>query len=212
MMIRVCKCWLFFGLGILCWATGGACGPPEGESSGRISTHESTKAERKSGQMHTADLAGACDEVAMALAADLNRLAEEEFANYRITMIFGDLDNKSGTMPTADFEYVRERIKNKLINSRTFRDNVKFVEKRARIEDLNRQEFAEKEDVLQEGKSGGVEIKRDNPEYTFYLNGNTYGIHRGTTHLYYLSFKLHRATDTAEVFAKDYEVKYDTKH
>ncbi len=190
--------------GFLCGCT------PKGDSGGRVGVHETTKAERKSGVMHPSDLATASDAVAMAFAADLNRLSERDWGGYRVSLVFGDINNSSRAMATTDFEYVRERIKNKLMQSRMFRDNVKVVANRARMEELNRREYGEPDDPLQEGRPA-VGVQRTDPAYTFYMNGDVYGVHRGTTHLYYLTFKLHRASDGEEVFAKDYEVKYGRK-
>ncbi len=194
--------------GICLLLIAGGCAPT-GDSGGRVPVSEMTKGERRSDQMRTADLAEASDEVVMNLAADLSRLADEDFRGYRITVMLGDIVNKSGTMSTTDFEYVRNRIKSKLMQSDMVRDNIKFVEKRARIENLNRQEYGDqKEDILQEGKGGGVGVERTDPHYAFYLNGETYGVHRGETHLFSVTFELQRASDGEIVFNKHYEVKY----
>ncbi len=182
---------------------------PYGDSGGRVGIHTMTPGERNSNQMRIGDLASTSDTVAMSLGRDINRLVDEEFGGYRVMVVCGDIVNKSGTMPTSDFEYVRRRIRTKLGRSGLFRDNINFVESRARMERLNRREFgAGEEDLLQEGRSSGVAIKRISPDYTFYLNGDVYGIRRGGTNAYYITFALHRASDGGEVFSQDYEVKY----
>lgn len=187
------------------------CDAPRGHASGRVEVSDTTRAERKSGQMAGGDLAQASDDVAMALAADINRLAEEDWGKMRVTVTFGDVKNATRAMPTTDFEYVRERIKNKLMRSKLFRDNVKFVENRARMEELNQREYGSTEDPLQSGGAQSPAVERTDLKFAFYLNGDAYGVHRDTTHLYYLAFKLNRASDGEEVFSKDYEVKYSTR-
>ncbi len=184
------------------------CSAPPGRGHGRVPVSETTPAEAHSPQMLTADLAAASDRVARALAADINRLVAEDWGGYRVTIVFGDIANRSGTMPTSDFEYVRERIKNKLMHSQLVRDNVKFTAGRPRITQLNRREYGVAADPLQQGGGEIVPYESGNPAYTFYLNGNVYGVHRQNTHLYYVTFKLHRAVDGEEVFSQDYEVKY----
>lgn len=196
--------------GALLILTAAGCSGPKGDPGGRVEVHETTEAERESGQMAGGDLASASDRVAQEFAADINRLAEEDWGNYRVTLILGDIKNKSGGMPTSDFEYVQTRVKNRLMKSRLFRDNVKVVERRKRMESLNKEELGGDGDLLQEGDDPAA-VSARNPEHTYYLLGDAYGIHRGSTHLYYLTFKLNRAKDGEEVFSQDYEVKYGKK-
>ena len=47
-----------------------------------------------------------------------------------------------------------------------------------------------------------------NPEYTYFLNGNAFGIDRGTTKAFYMNFQLTRASDSEIVFSKRYEQTY----
>lgn len=182
---------------------------PTGSSSGRIDSRTTTKAERESGKMYTADLDSAADEVAQALVLDLNRLAEEDFGDYRATVIFGDILNKTGTMSTNEFELVRSRIRSKLMGSRDVRNNLRFVEKSRRVQDLNEREYGGgEEDLLGEGRRAGNAPERTPKDYTFYLNGDANAIHRGSTKKYYLEFQLSRASDGELVFLKSYEMKY----
>jgi len=183
------------------------CSASKGDSGGRVPIDQMTKGERRTDQMRTADLAEASDQVAQAVAADIGRLAEQDFNQYRVTVMVGDIENTSQTMPTQDFEYVRDRIRNKLLGSSMVRDNVKFVEKRRRVEKLNEREFGGDEDLLQEGKNDSG-IKRPDKDYTFYLNGTARGIHRGDTHLLTIAFELTRASDGEIVFSQMYEQKY----
>jgi hypothetical protein len=167
-----------------------------------------TPGERRSDQMPTPDLAGASDEVAMQLARDIDRIIELDNEGMRATVMLGDIVNKTDTMRTTDFEYVRNRIKSKLLQSRHVVDNIQFAAGRQRTEELNRREYGEgREDLLQEG-TGGAGIQRGNPYYSYYLNAECYGVHRGRTHLFSVTFELHRVSDGAIVFNRSYERKY----
>jgi hypothetical protein len=189
------------------WGPG--CSAPKGDSGGRVPIDQMTKGERRTDQMRTADLAEASDGVAQAISADIDRLVEQDFGGYRVTVMVGDIENTSQTMPTQDFEYVRDRIRNKLLSSSHVRDNVKFVDTRRRMERLNEREYGGgQEDLLQEGRGGAPGVERSDPRYTFYLNGTSRGIHRGATHLLTIAFELTRATDGEIVFSQMYEQKY----
>jgi hypothetical protein len=189
-----------------------ACHAPEGKRHGRVAPGEVTKAEEKAVGPHVRDMQAASDRVAQALIADLNRVLAEEVTDpsVRIWVVFGDIQNKS-RVPTSDFEMIRERIKDKLQKSRDWRNNVKYVVSRKRVEELNRQELGtDRKDLLDEGPDS--EVQRPAAEHMYYLNGNTYGIYRGSTEFYYLSFNLTRANDAAEIFSQEYEVQYEKKH
>lgn len=181
---------------------------PKGKSGGRIPVSQTTSAEIKAGGPRTADLATASDDVATSLVRDINRLAEEDWGGYRVTLIYGDIVNKTaGRVSTVDFEYVRDRILSLLSKNKSFRDNVKFVRKRARIESLNREELTGDGDPLQEGNDPNRVVRPD-AEYVYYLNGDMYGIYRGSTELFYMKFTIDNARDAEVVFSEDYEVKY----
>jgi hypothetical protein len=193
------------------WAVAG-CEAPKGDSGGRVEVHRTTKAERRASGMTVSDLASASDQIAQKLVRDLNRIVSEELRDpaLRAWVVFGAIDNKSQTMPRSDFEYLRERIKDKLQESSDWRDNIKFVASRATVEELNRREFPEREDPLQT-RSGGDGVERPAREHFYYLNGSAYGVLRGSTEDYSVSFNLTRASDGAEIFSSRYEVKYEKK-
>lgn len=188
-----------------------ACSPPQGSSGARIPVSETTPAERRDRAVQPSDLASSSDVVAQALAADIQRLADEDFGGYRVAVKFGDIENKTTLVPTTDFEYVRDRIRSKLMTSRTIRENVKFLEGRQRVERINQREMGDSGDLLNEGRNT-ARPTLPNPEYTFYLNGNMYQVTRGSgqsaTDLYYMKYQLTRASDGEIVFEQDYEVKY----
>lgn len=179
------------------------CGP----QGGRVSVYEDAPGEMKSSQMPTRDLIEASDRVAEAFISDVNRLSDQDWDGYRVNMIMGDIQNKSGAMRTEDFELVQHRIKDTLMGSSMFRDNVKVISDKRRTDDLNRRQgVGTNDDPMQEGSSRGSSSL--NPEYTFFLIGDAYGSHRSDVHLYYISFTLLRAGDREEVFSKRYEMKF----
>ena len=187
----------------------GCSSGPTGDAGGRVPIGEMTPGERRADQMPTPDLAEASDKVAMQLAHDIDEIIELDNQGMRATVMLGDIVNKTDTMRTTDFEYMRNRIKSKLLQSRHIVENVQFVAGRQRMEALNRREYGEgREDLLQEGTGGGVGVQRGNPYYSYYLNAECYGVHRGGTHLFSVTFELHRVSDGAIVFNRSYERKY----
>jgi hypothetical protein len=172
------------------------CHPPPGHDSGRLGASSTTVAERQSEQIPLTSIVEASDKVSQDLARDVARIAGEVGKGYRVTVVFGDLENKTqGVVNTTDFETTRERIKSRLVQSGFFRDNVRFVANRAALESLNNREIA------------GTQPAPLNPEYTLYLSGFLSGSFRGTSNYYYMNFKLIRASDGEEIFNNDYEIK-----
>ena len=81
-----------------------------------------------------------------------------------------------------------------------------MVESRDRYEQVRiREEGAS--DPLQ--RNTGITSNRVlNPAFTYYLNGNTFQLDRGTTRGYYFNFQLMRASDSEIVWSHKYEVTY----
>lgn len=150
----------------------------------------------------------ACDEVAQRLAADINGIVEREFRGYRVSLLLGDLENRTGDVPTQDFAYMQHRIKNQLMQSKLFRDSVRVFENRDKWERTRNKEFGDREDpdILQTGTDQTAQ--RVNEEYALFLSGEAYAVHRSQSHLYYVAFKLVRASSGEEVFVHDYELVY----
>ncbi len=178
------------------------------QQGGRVSVYEDAPGEMRSSQMPTRDLVEASDRVAEAFISDINRLSEQDWEGYRVNLILGDIQNKTGTMRTEDFELVQHRIKDSLMGSRMFRDNVKVISDKRRTEDLNRRQGVGVEDDPMQDGTGRRNANYLNPDYTFHMIADAYGSHRGDVHLYYLSFTLLRASDREEVFSKRYEMKF----
>ena len=181
--------------------------PPRGDTGGRVPVGATTPGEASSGLVRSSDLISASDQVAQALAMDVDRITRQDFGDVRMTVTFGDIVNKTSKMPTTDFEFLRDRIKSRLMDSTLVRDNVKFVENRARRESLRQRELGTTGDQ-KIGHTSDLPQPQVNEEYFVFLNGNMYSIDRPGTRLYYMKFELMRSTDGETVFSKDYEVKY----
>jgi len=196
------------GLCVLSFIVG--CGAPKGDPGGRVEVHRTTPAERRAPGMVVADMASASDQIAQSLISDLNGIVEKQFRDpsVRAWVVFGAIENKSYTMPRTDFEYIRELVKDKLQKSALWRDNIKFVAQRKAVEQQNREEFDEDDRDPLQREPGREGVERPSKEHMYYLNGKAYGVLRGSTEDYYLSFNLTRASDGEEIFSHSYEMKY----
>lgn len=182
----------------------------KGLSSGRVEIHTATSAEVNSGKILIGDLATASSKIAQDFIQDLNRIVEEEWGEYRVTLIIGDINNETSgrsRVSTNEFEYVQSKIISKLTNSKSFRDNVKVTQKNTRIERLKNREKMNKGNLLDSGSSDNT-VERPADEYVYFLNSDMYTINRGSTSLYYLRFTVDSAHDGAIIFSDEYEVKY----
>jgi hypothetical protein len=184
-----------------------ACSPPKGEPTGRAPSTDTTPAERRSAQVSITGLTEQSDLVAEQLMADLNTIPELN-GSYRSTVVFGDIMNKTGIVPTSDFEAFRTKIRGRLLQSQALRAKVRFVESRAKVEELRRREGAGGTDLLQQGTSGGVQPLND--QYTYFLNGEMYRVERGNSsvNLYSMSYNL-TSMSTGEIIwtSPSYEIK-----
>jgi hypothetical protein len=180
---------------------------PKGDDGGRVPVGSTTSGEASTGLMRTSDLVAASDEVALALAQDVDQMVTQDFSGQRVTVVFGDLMNKTSKMSTTDFEFVRDRVKSKLMDSRIVRDNARFVENRSRRESLRQRELGQTSDQ-KIGHTSDLSQPAVNEEYFLFLNGNMYSVDRPDTRLYYMKFELMRSSTGETVFSKDYEVKY----
>jgi len=115
----------------------------------------------------------------------------------RVTILLGDINNKTTSMSTNDYEYVVSGIRSNLIRSRAAGDKLKFVEERRRVENI-----AAKERVATDPApppAQGEEIKWGGgsyyvPDYdadtTYGMFMDVYEIRRSETALYYIEVQL----------------------
>ncbi len=179
------------------------CTAYRGEQTGRVPPGQTTEAETKSGKMYVADLQDASSRVAEALMKDLETLSQTELkpegAAFLCTLVYGDIANKTTTMPTTDFEVIRERCRDMLLNSQEFRKYFRVVENRGRYEDLRSREL---------GSAPASGDRKLNEAYTYFLNGNAFSSDRPDTRFFYINFQLMRASDGQIIFSKRYEQTY----
>lgn len=194
-------------VGVLVMAAG-CQQPPKGESTGRVDITDTTRAERESHMVMPVALQEQADQVAAQLAADL-AVVPEFNEGYRVTVVFGDIVNKTGIVPTSDFEAFRSQVRQNLMQSRAVMKNIRWIENRSRWEQARRREGGQGQDLLQEG-SGGRTL---NEAYTYFLNGEMYRVNRGGTgrdavNMYMMSYNLTKMSDGEIIWSSSpYQVK-----
>lgn len=179
-----------------------ACSPPKGEQTRRVETTDTTRAERQSPLVQPAALVEFSDQVAQQLVEDFIALPEFN-SSQRVNVVFGDIVNKTQIVPTSDFEAFRTRVRQKLINSNVARARIRWIESRAKMEELRQIELGG-----EEGRSGQTTAL--NPGMTYFLNGEMYRVARGGTdvNLYMMSFNLSNAQTREMIWTNiPYEVK-----
>ncbi len=188
--------------GLMGVVVAGGCvsSPPMGQPGGRVEVSNTTAAERGSRLVTTNELQEFRDSCAEQLVRDITELPE--FQEYRVTIVFGDLVNNTGIVPTTDFEAFRTGLRGKLINSAAVRNRVRWIEGKAKWEELRRKELGSGQDLLQEKGRAGSGDRKLNEEYTFFLNGEMTRIARGgdQVQLYAMAFSLMRASDSEIVW------------
>jgi len=167
------------------------------ETAGRIDPSVTTDAELHSSEVLPVALVEFSDWVPQQLAKDLGDIPLIRDAGQRVTVLMGDLNNKTGNVSSDEFELVRSRIRNSLLQSAYVRDRIKFVESNARMEYLRQRERG----------LGSAPSPDHDPGTTFALNGDFYRISRGDTNQYYLEFQLVHFQTNEIVFSKRYDVK-----
>jgi len=143
------------------------CMPPKGEGNGRVESTDTTPAERGDAQVQLTAQHEFSDKVVQQLAADMSQIPDLN-GQYRATVVFGDIVNKTGIVPTSDFEAFRTRVRQKLMQSQAVLKNIRFVENKARVNDL----------VKREGEGDTPGRAALNPKFTYFLNGEMYRSNR----------------------------------
>ncbi len=188
---------VLIGLGAV-WAAVLMVGcPPKGTSAGRVDPTTTTDAERGSRKVLPVALMEFSDEVPRQLAQDLADLPIIRDTPGRVTVLMGDLNNKTGIVSSSEFEMVRSRIRNNLLQSDYVKQKLRFVESWDRMGWLMEREL---------GSTQGARPPED-ASVAYALNGDFYRIERGDTNLYYMEFQLVHFETNEIVFSKRYEVK-----
>ncbi len=179
------------------------CVSDRGNSGGRIDISATTEAELDSAKVLPTSLVEFSDQASRRIVQDLVVLPRIRDDAGRVTVILGDINNKTGIVSSTEFELVTARLRNNLINSGVARGTLRFVERRARMQDLAAREGVASEQVL-----------ADPPDYdpgtTYALNGDFYRIGRGETNQYYMEVQLVHFASNEIVFSDRYDAKHST--
>jgi len=178
---------------------------------GRYPVDYTTDAENRDPRQHPVTMTEFRRIVPQALLQRLPIIPEVSEVPGPVTILMGDINNKTNIVPTADYEYITSGVRNGLINSAEGREKLHFVERRARMERLaDRERVATGPVVGDDGIqwAGGI---YDVPDYdatrTFALNMDIYRIGRGNTHLYAMEVQLVSFATNRIVFSEEYEMK-----
>lgn len=177
--------------------------PGCGNDGRRIGISETTQAELKSEKVLPVALIEFSDQAPRRLIEELASLPIINQTQGQATIILGDINNRTGIVPTTDFELAASRLRNNLINSRIAQDKMKFVERRARMERLAQREQVASGDYL-------ADPEDYDPATTYALNGDFYRIERGDTNQYYMEFQLVHFGTNQIVFSDRFDVKQIT--
>lgn len=180
------------------------CKSYRGSSGGRIGVTETTEAEWDSAKVLPVSLVEFSDQASRAIVEDLVQLPRIRDDAGRVTVILGDINNKTGIVSSTEFEVVTARLRNNLINSDLARPTLRFVERRARMQDLAAREGVASDQVL-------ADPPDYNPQTTYALNGDFYRIGRGETNQYYMEVQLVHFASNEIVFSDRYDAKHSTK-
>src|SRR5262249_50924066 len=186
------------GLAMSIWLAG-CQPPPQGKNPGRVEVTNTTPADRADPQVQLTAQHEFSDKVAQQLVSDLQQVPQLN-GQYRATVVFGNIVNKTTIVPTSDFEAFRTRIRAKLMQSQYVLKNVRFVENKARVDDL----------IKREGGEGGRAAL--NSQYTFPPNGEMSRAERNEyrqqVNEYLMTYNL-TSMDTGEIIwsSQPYEVK-----
>lgn len=178
----------------------GCFGPPHGEASGRRDVTDTTGAEQASPKILPVALIEFSDQAPRELVRDLNNIPRIRDTQGPVTIIMGDINNRTRIVSSDDFEVAARRLRNNLINSDFAQSKMTFVERRQRMERL-----ADRESVASEGLLASPPDY--DPQLTYALNGDFYRVARGDTNLYYMEFQLVSFATNEIVFSNRYDLK-----
>lgn len=183
----------------------GCDNPPRGDRGGRVGTTDTHRWQSERAQVLPASLIEFSDMVAERLARDIiedtPRITD---ADERVTVILGDINNRTQIVSSNDFEMMLRRTRNNLNNAPVTRDRLRFVEDRARMQDL-----AEREGIAREDGTSGPDLY--DPETTYTLNGDFFRVSRGGVNLYYMEVQVSHFATNEQVFSTAYESQHATE-
>ncbi|MCE9591116.1 MAG: penicillin-binding protein activator LpoB [Planctomycetes bacterium] len=169
-------------------------------SNGREEVTRETEAEVNSRRVRPAALIEFSDQAAQRVAQEISEIPEIRNVPGRVTILVGDINNKTGIVSSDDFELMRSRLRNNLLQSKYVKDKLKFVERRARMSAIRERELVGPD-------QGNGEPANYDAQTTFALNGDFYRLARNGTDLYYMEFQLVHFGSNEIVFSDRYEMK-----
>jgi PBP1b-binding outer membrane lipoprotein LpoB len=177
---------------------GGCTRRPEGIK-GRVDPRQTTRAEMRSNQVLPAALLEFADQMPQTLAQRIATAPQVRDTPGLITIVMGDIANKTDIVSTSEFELMVERMRSNLLASATLRERLRFVESRARLEALARREL------------GVTPAELPKPVYdpatSYAMVADVFRIGRGDTNLYAMHVQLTSFATGAIVFDDRFEVK-----
>ncbi len=174
--------------------------PPRGQRAGRIGATDTDLAETKTGEILPAALIEFSDQVAQEMSRDIADVPRVRDTEGKVTVILGDIENKTQIVSTNDFEMMLHRMRVRLNNAPATKRKLRFVEKRARMSDI-----AQREGVA--NADGTAEPGLYDPQTTYVLNGNVYRVGRGPVNMYYMEVQLSHFGSNDIVKSFNYETK-----
>lgn len=190
-----------------------ACANPR-----RITTGETTDAELRDPRQLPVTMTEFQEAAANDLLQRLSTMPELSTTNGPVTILIGDINNKTSMVPTSDYEYVVSGVRSRLINAAATRQKLRFVEKRFRVENLAAQErvasdpappAADAEAIKWGGGQFYVPDYRADSTYGLFMN--VYQINRGPTNLYRMEMSLVLIGNNRIVYSYASEVKQTTR-
>ena len=172
----------------------------ESRPKGRIEIDQTLKSEQSARRILPSALYEFSDQVPQALAQKLADIPQVRDADDRATIIVGDIYNKTGIVSNNEFELVRSRIRNSLLQSAYMRNRLRFVENRARMARI-----ADRELVGESADEAGP--PNYDPKTAFAINMDVYRIERGKANYYYLEYQLVHFKSNEIVFSDRIDTK-----
>jgi len=183
---------------------------PRGDSSGRIGAYETDDRETRSDRILPVTITEFSDNAAEEIVSELANIEPVQriaASGRRATIVLGDINNQTRNVPSDEFELMRRRLRSNLIGSELARRQLRFVEQRFRVAEIEQRELGP-----QPGTDGQTEVLTYPKDTSFALNLDVYRINRGAVNQYYLEATL-TSFETGEIllsFATDAkQVKLD---
>ena len=196
------RCAMLLPLALVLAIALAACdSPPRGDTAGRMGATDTHEAEAASPEILPAALIEFSDQVPRRLAQDLAELPRLRDAEGRATVIFGDINNRTGIVSSNDFEMMMRRMRSNLINAPAAKEHLRFVEDRGRMKDL-----AQRERVASD-QGRVADPPNYDPATSYTLNGNFFRVARRGVNLYYMDIELSHFDSNEIVFSDRYEIK-----